>query len=170
MKEQPVRQPSPDIELEAVWRWCAFDALTVRELYNIYRARQQIFVLDQGSLYVDADAHDAQSHHLAAWSAQHELPLAYARVLAPGVKYGEPAIGRVLTLPAVRGQGWGRHLMHRALAEAAQLYGGQRIRLSAQIQLTSFYASLGFDSVGEPYLDAQIPHIEMVSRRPLQAS
>ncbi|MES2889746.1 MAG: GNAT family N-acetyltransferase, partial [Pseudomonadota bacterium] len=63
--------------------------------------------------------------------------------------------------------GWGRRLMQRALAEAAQLYGGQRVRLSAQTHLTAFYASLGFEVVGEPYLDAQIPHIEMVSRRPL---
>ncbi|MES2889745.1 MAG: GNAT family N-acetyltransferase, partial [Pseudomonadota bacterium] len=120
MQAPPVL-PQP-FETEAVWHWCAFDALTVRELYNIYRARQQVFVLDQGSLYADADACDAHSHHLAAWSALQELPLAYARVLAPGVKYTEPAIGRVLTLPAVRGQGWGRRLMQRALAEAAQLY------------------------------------------------
>lgn len=163
----PPPTDAPPSELTWAWRWRAFDALTVHELHHLYQARQQVFVVDQGSIYVDADAYDPQAHHLAAWSPQQLLPLACARVLPPGLKYAEPAIGRVLTLPAVRGQGLGRALMHQALWHAAQLYAGQRVRLSAQSHLQGFYESLGFDAVGAPYLEDTIPHIEMLLREPL---
>lgn len=149
------------------WRWCAFGELSVHELHNIHRARQAVFVLEQGSLYADADAHDEQAHHLAAWTPAHALPLAYARVLAPGVKYAEPAIGRVLTVAAARGQGLGRTLMERALVAAAGLYAGHKVRLSAQARLVGFYGSLGFVPVGQPYLEDDIPHVEMLLRMPL---
>lgn len=151
------------------WRWCAFSELTVRELHNILRARQTVFLLEQACLYADADACDEQAHHLAAWPPGHAMPLAYARVLPPGVKYAEPAIGRVLTAAAARRQGLGRTLMTHALSHAASLYAGQKVRLSAQAHLVGFYGSLGFVPVGEPYLEDNIPHIEMLLSMPLSA-
>jgi ElaA protein len=42
------------------------------------------------------------------------------------------------------------------------LYPGQVLRLSAQTQRLDFYRRLGFASVGEPYLEDQIPHIDML--------
>jgi ElaA protein len=38
------------------------------------------------------------------------------------------------------------------------------IRLSAQAYLQSFYESLGFKVIGTPYLEDDIPHIEMLKR------
>jgi ElaA protein len=149
------------------WRWRAFADLGVRELHNIHRARQSVFMLEQQCLYADADAFDEQAHHLAAWTPAHPLPLAYARVLAPGVKYAEPAIGRVLTSAIARRHGLGREVMTRALSNAARLYAGHKVRLSAQSRLIGFYGSLGFVPVGEPYLEDDIPHIEMLLRMPL---
>jgi ElaA protein len=82
--------------------------------------------------------------------------------VAPGARYAEPAIGRVLTSIGARGQGLGRELMLRALHHAAELYPGHLIRISAQAHLSAFYGSLGFSSVGEIYLEDEIPHIEMI--------
>lgn len=144
------------------WRCCAFDALSVHELDAIYRARQQVFSLEQQCIYLDADGADPQSWHLAAWSAAQREPLAYARLVAPGVKYAEPSIGRVITIAPARGTGLGRELVRRAVAECERLYPGQGIRISAQAHLARFYAEQGFISVGEEYMEDGIPHIEML--------
>jgi ElaA protein len=76
------------------WRACRFDELSLRELQGIYMGRQQVFVVEQACAYLDADGHDESAWHLAAWSAAQRVPLAYARLIAPGIKYAEPSIGR----------------------------------------------------------------------------
>lgn len=143
------------------WRWCRFDALSVRELDAIYRARQQVFIVEQACAYLDADGIDPDSHHLAAWSDASTEPLAYARLVAPGIKYAEPSMGRVITTSAGRGRGLGRELVRRLLAEAALVYPALGMRISAQAYLRDFYAGFGFVAVGDTYLEDDIPHIEM---------
>jgi ElaA protein len=144
------------------WRWCRFDELSVFELDAIYRARQQVFSIEQDCVYLDADGVDQASWHLAAWSPGHKGPLAYARVVHPGEKYAEPSIGRVITTAAARGTGLGRELMRRAVTCCAEAFPGQGIRISAQTRLEAFYAGLGFAVVGQPYLEDGIPHTEML--------
>jgi ElaA protein len=147
--------------LETHWRCCRFDALSVYELQYIYMVRQQVFCVEQRCAYLDVDGRDEAAWHLAAWSDEQRMPLAYARVIAPGVKYSEPAIGRVLTFGVGRGVGLGRMLVQRAIAKALAEYPGLGIRLSAQSHLEGFYRSEGFLPVGEGYLEDGIPHIEM---------
>jgi ElaA protein len=144
------------------WRWCHFDELSLHELQNIFAARQAVFVVEQQCIYQDADGVDALSHHLAAWSPAQPLPLACARVVAPGVKYAEPSIGRVATTAAARGTGLGRELVRRAVAHTEAVYPGLGIRISAQAHLQAFYAEAGFIAVGETYLEDGIPHLEML--------
>ena len=144
------------------WRWCRFDELDVFELDAIFRARQQVFVLEQNCVYLDADGHDAHSFHLAAWGDVRDVPLAYARVVSPGQKYAEPSIGRVITTGAARGSGLGRELVRRAVAHCSAAFPGQGIRISAQSQLERFYVDAGFAVVGERYLEDGIAHTEML--------
>lgn len=144
------------------WRWCHFAELGPQELQAINRARQQVFVIEQQCIYLDADGCDEQAHHLAAWSARQREPLAYARVVEPGVKYAEPSIGRVLTSAAARGTGLGRELVRRAIVHSRRTYPGSGIRISAQSRLEAFYAGFGFRVVGARYLEDGIPHTEML--------
>lgn len=144
------------------WRWCRFDELDVFELDAIYRARQQVFVIEQQCVYLDADGLDAQSFHLAAWSADRSVPLAYARVVHPGQKYAEPSIGRVITTGAARGTGLGRALVRRAIAHCGEAFPSHAIRISAQTRLERLYAEFGFAAVGAPYMEDGIPHTEML--------
>ena len=144
------------------WRSGPFDALSLRELQFIYMARQEVFGLEQNCVYQDIDGCDELAFHLAAWSPQQAMPLAYARIVAPGVKYTEPSIGRVVTTAAARGTGLGRELMRRAIALTAELYPGQGIRISAQSRLEAFYGGMGFAIVGERYLEDGIPHTQML--------
>lgn len=145
------------------WRWKRFDELDVRELQNIYRARQIVFAVEQQCAFLDADGCDEHAFHLAAWSTVSREPLAYARVLDPGVKYAEVSIGRVVTTGAGRGIGLGRELMRRALASTADRWPRAGVRISAQSRLEAFYAGFGFVVVGERYMEDGIPHTEMLS-------
>jgi ElaA protein len=144
------------------WRWCRFDELGVHELDAIYRARQKVFIEEQACVFVDADGFDARSFHLAAWSVDRDVPMAYARVVHPGEKYAEPSIGRVITTSAARGVGLGRELVGRSIAHCGQAFPGQGIRIGAQARLARFYAEFGFAAVGAPYVEDGIPHIEML--------
>ncbi len=144
------------------WRWKRFDALSVHELQNIYMARQIVFSVEQQCAFLDADGCDERAFHLAAWSAAATAPLAYARVLDPGVKYAEVSIGRVATTGAGRGIGLGRELMQRALVLTAERWPGAAVRISAQSRLEAFYAGFGFVVTGERYMEDGIAHTEML--------
>jgi ElaA protein len=148
--------------IEIDWRIRRLPELSPTELARIYRARQQVFAIEQDCAYLDADEYDEVAHHIAAWSPAHAEPLAYARLLDPGAKYAEPSMGRVITTAPARGVGLGRELVRRVIAHSARLHPGQGIRISAQARLERFYAELGFEPVGETYLEDGIPHLEML--------
>lgn len=146
------------------WRWSGFDELSVYELNAIFRARQQVFAIEQACAYLDADGYDIVSRHLAAWAVGAPLPMAYARVVEPGHKYAEPSIGRVITIGPARGIGLGRELVRRSMVQCRAAFPGMGIRINAQARLESFYAGFGFVTIGAPYIDDGIPHVEMLAR------
>jgi ElaA protein len=148
------------------WRSCRFDELTLPELQHIYMARQQVFCIEQSCIYLDADGYDEPAWHVAAWSPEHRMPLAYARLIDPGHKYAEPSMGRVITTTPARGTGLGRELVRRVLALAAREHPGSGLRISAQSRLERFYEEAGFVIVGEPYMEDGILHTEMVLGTP----
>lgn len=143
------------------WRCARLHELSPLELQRIHIARQQVFAVEQNCVFQDADEVDEHSAHLAAWREDGVL-LAYARIVDPGLKYTEPSIGRVLTTSTARGSGVGRALVRRAVEQAVAAFPGRGVRISAQLRLAPFYAEAGFVSVGEPYLEDGMPHIEML--------
>lgn len=148
---------------EIYWQLQHFNDLTALQLHSIYAARQAVFIVEQNCPYQDADALDPVCHHLAGWlrdGANSELA-AYLRIVPPGLKYDEPAIGRVITAQAVRGMGLGCELMRQGVEQVALLYPNQGIRISAQHYLEAFYHSFGFATVSDIYDEDGIPHIEM---------
>lgn len=161
---EPVPRPSTGGPVVPIWRCASFRDLTLDELDAIFRARQQVFVIEQACAYLDADGCDSASLHLTAWATGEALPRAYARIVGPGVKYPEPSIGRVLTHGPARGTGLGRALVRRAIEACRSAHPGMAIRISAQAQLTAFYADAGFGVAGVPYEEDGIPHIEMLWR------
>jgi ElaA protein len=146
------------------WQWSRFGELGVEALYEVLAARQEVFAVEQKCSFLDADGLDRHAWHLIAWDDRDAEPrlAAYLRVLDPGRKFAEPSIGRVLTLPPHRGTGLGRGLMKEGIARVRAAWPGWRIRVAAQQRLESFYASLAFRTIGEPYDEDGIPHIDMV--------
>jgi ElaA protein len=151
-------------KLEISWTVAPYENLSREQLYAILAARAAVFVVEQNCPYQDLDGLDRHGVHLVAVDGEEHV-LAYARILGPGHRFKEPSIGRVLTTAAGRGRLLGRETMRRALAETGRLFPGQAIRISAQQYLRKFYADLGFETVRGPYLEDDIPHLEML--RPL---
>jgi ElaA protein len=146
------------------WQWRSFAELSPHELYAVLAQRQQVFVLEQQCLYNDVDGLDLAAHHLLGWrtlDGRRQLA-AYLRCLAPGAKYAEMSLGRVLTSKAARGSGIGRELLEQGILHAERLHPGQSIRIGAQQYLEAFYASFGFVTVSAPYQEDGISHVDML--------
>jgi ElaA protein len=141
------------------FRWARLESLTAAELYEILKARESVFVVEQKCAYQEADGLDPHSWHLSVL-LDDELA-AYARVVEPGLKYREPSIGRVMTLGKFRHLKLGRTLVAQAIAFTEERFPGQGIRIGAQAHLQKFYGSLGFLPVGDVYDEDGIPHIDM---------
>ena len=145
------------------WKLKKFDELTIPELYAILQLRSEVFIVEQNCVYLDPDGKDQQAWHLIG--TDDNLLIAYTRILAPGIAYPDPSIGRVVTLPSKRRLGLGKELMERSIEHCEQLFGRNPITLSAQVYLKKFYESLGFTGIGDEYLDDGIPHMKM-TRKP----
>lgn len=146
------------------WQRASFDQLSNHDVYAMMAARLHVFVLEQQCLWNDFDGLDTDAHHLLGWGqvdGKREL-VAYLRVLAPGAKYLEASIGRVLTTSAGRGGGIGRALVEQGLAFCDSLHRAAPIKIGAQQYLERFYASFGFATISEPYLEDGIMHIDML--------
>ncbi|MDC8757727.1 GNAT family N-acetyltransferase [Janthinobacterium fluminis] len=146
------------------WQWLTFEELSKTELYRLLALRQEVFVLEQRCLYQDLDGRDLDAWHLLGWqTVDGKRSLAASlRCLAPGAKYPEMSLGRVLTAPAARGTGVGRQLLAQGIARAERQFPGHAIRIDAQRYLERFYQSFGFVSVGAPYDEDGIEHIDML--------
>jgi len=147
-------------EVDVLWSVSAFDQLDANSLYALLMARVAVFVVEQHCAYQELDGLDSAALHLTGRLANGDL-VALARILPPGTRFGEPSIGRVLTLPPMRGTGLGRILMQRAIEVCRQHWPELPIRLSAQQHLEGFYGSLGFVTTSEPYDEDGIQHIDM---------
>ena len=147
--------------MQIKWSFKAFSQLNLEELYAIMVLRQEVFIVEQDCPYMDADGKDQKSHHLLGYDNDGDL-VAYLRLVAPGVSYKEMSFGRIVTSDKVRGKGVGKLLMEEGIKQSELLYGKVTNRISAQSYLIPFYQSFGFKTVGEEYLEDNIPHTEML--------
>ncbi|MET0534107.1 MAG: GNAT family N-acetyltransferase [Steroidobacter sp.] len=142
------------------WQWRQYAELSPQQIYAIFAARQAVFIVEQNCPYLDMDGKDLEALHLIAWSGDDVA--AYLRVIAPGVSFTEPSLGRIITTKIGRGTGLGRELVARGLNKVYELYPTLPTRIGAQAHLHKFYGSLGFAQASEPYDEDGIPHIEML--------
>ncbi|MDR2207088.1 MAG: GNAT family N-acetyltransferase [Flavobacteriaceae bacterium] len=145
------------------WKVKNFDELHVDELYEIIKARIDVFVVEQNEPYHDLDDDDQTAIHLWAEDEKGNV-LAYCRIFDCGIKYDETCIGRVLTTQQARGKNIGRQLMKYALEIIENRFRTSAVRISAQDYLLKFYKEFGFEDTGKKYLEDHIPHTEMLRK------
>ena len=143
--------------------WHAWATLSPDVLHDFLRLRSDIFVVEQNCAYPDIDGVDPLCEHFCLRGSRSTL-LAYLRLVPPGVKAPQPAIGRLVVASAARGSGLGRAAMLEGIRRCSERYPGQAIFLSGQQHLEPFYASLGFVTFTEPYLEDGIQHVNMLRK------
>ena len=135
-----------------------FDELTTRELYEILRARAEIFVVEQNCVYQDLDGIDYESLHVFA--EEGGKVTAYLRAFYKDKDTVQ--MGRVLTLH--HGEGLGGKLLKEGIAQIRAKMHPAKICVDAQCYATGFYEREGFQICSEEFLEDGIPHVQMVLR------
>lgn len=128
-----------------------FEELTLYELLQIVKLRQEVFMIEQKIYEVDIDSYDTKAIHLFI-KRSGEI-VSYMRLIDHD---DQLYVGRVVTKKEFRGQGLSSEILE---------YLKQRhdvLALSAQVPVISFYKKRGFQVVGKKYKEAGIDHQKMV--------
>jgi len=138
------------VNIEAV----PFQSLDAATAYDVWRLRQQVFVVEQACAYPDLDGRDDEPDTRHVLLRDGTRLVGYARVLDDGETW---RIGRVALAEEARGRGLAGPLMETALKVCVD----RDVVLDAQTPLTGWYESMGFVVTGEEFLDDGIPHLPM---------
>lgn len=132
-----------------------FKELSSSELYEIVRARQEIFLMEQNIVCRDFDGVDYDALH--CFLLENGKVVAYLRAYDHD---GAVKIGRVLTL--THGIGHGRRLMELSMPIIREKFGCTRLTLHSQCHAERFYEKLGFVRCSDVFLEEGVEHVEMV--------
>lgn len=132
-----------------------FDELTTAELYELLKARAEIFVVEQNCIYQDLDDRDYDSLHV--FYEESGKVLAYLRAFQK--EAGVVQMGRVLTIE--HGTGLGGKLLRAGMDSIKEKFQPQKIYIEAQSYATGYYEREGFTICSEEFLEDGIPHVQM---------
>lgn len=141
----------------------SFDALNTRELYEIMKARSDVFVAEERILYPDADGVDYDSIHVFSMNDKGTVT-SYLRIYDKKDEAHVVQMGRVLT--RAHGQGLGGKLLRTALDVAFHDLGADEVYVESQKHAEGFYLKAGFDVTSDDFIEAGIPHVQMRKRNP----
>lgn len=159
----------------AVIRRAPLAEIDPRTLYLLVKLRQDVFAMEQGATDADLDGRDLEATTTLLWIEEpgptaeacglEREPVAHLRILPdPDGSAGVMRIGRVLVRADHRRGGVGRRLMGAALDHIEETAPGTEVHLDAQAYLEQWYASMGFTTVSEIFMEAGIEHVAMVRR------
>lgn len=134
-----------------------FKELSVNELYEILKAREIIFLLEQNIICQDIDDKDKESLHCFLNDGDNLVAYLRAYECEEGI-----AIGRVLTLEHKKGLG--RELILKSVDAIKNHFNYSKIYAHAQKQAEGFYKKLGFETISDEYLEEGVVHITMVKK------
>ncbi|MBQ9504449.1 MAG: GNAT family N-acetyltransferase [Lachnospiraceae bacterium] len=132
-----------------------FDELTVKEIYEILKARAAVFIVEQRIVYQDMDDKDYDSLHV--FYEEDGKVTAYLRAFM--VASDVVKMGRVLTLE--HGQGLGGRLLDFGLEEIRRRYSPKVITIDSQCHAIGFYERAGFEVCSGEFLEEGIMHVKM---------
>lgn len=123
------------------------DALTIRK---------EVFIEEQGvPKDLEIDQYEQTCQYIVAYNNHTPIATARYREVDGCVK-----VERVAVVRSARGQHVGHHLME-ALENDALSKGYRCFKLGAQVQAIPFYEKLGYQTYGDRFMDAGIPHYHM---------
>jgi predicted GNAT family N-acyltransferase len=123
---------------------------------DIRRIRDTVFVVEQSvPPELEWDAEDSSAVHFLAYEG--DFAIGTVRLLPDG------EIGRLSVLKDWRGLDVGDALLSAVIKEAEKR-GLNEQKLSAQVQAAAFYQRFGFIVVSDEFLEAGLPHVDMIRR------
>ena len=140
----------------------SFEELSTQELYDLLQLRSEVFVVEQDCVYQDIDGKDQKALHILG--IKNNKIVAYTRVFKPGDYFKTASIGRVVVKENERAFKYGYDIMKASIDAIKTNFKESIIKISAQTYLRKFYNNLGFNQVGEEYLEDGIPHIAMIKK------
>ena len=135
-----------------------FDELSAQELFEIYRSRVAVFVVEQNCPYQEVDEADRHAYHITL--RENDELVAYLRVVEQNVLREEVTIGRVLSLK--RRKGYASRLLAEGIRVAEDRLNADKIVIEAQVYAMPLYEKAGFVPVSEEFLEDGIPHVRML--------
>lgn len=128
-------------------------------LEAIKNIRVSVFQKEQGvDPALEFDGYDDHCIHFLAYLAQQ--PIGTTRIRYLDDKTAK--IERLAVLSQARGQGIGTRLMETAIALIKEQKTYQKIIIHAQVYIQSLYEKLGFEPIGDRFIEGNILHIKMV--------
>lgn len=134
-----------------------YTELTADELFEIYKLRVSVFIVEQKCPYQEVDDTDRTAYHI--WLKDADDMEAYARVFPLETGHSSAAIGRVLAVK--RRCGLGSKIVEAAINTAKDKFGAKEIVIEAQVYARSLYEKYGFCQTSKEFLEDGIPHIQM---------
>ena len=144
------------------WNIKPFDALSLTELHDMLRLREDVFVVEQKCIYNEIDGQDPIAIHILGHNDKAEL-VACSRILPAGSD-GFPHVGRIVVRTNERGLGFASEMMNIALRALRGNFGTDRSALAAQTYLESFYERFGYVRKSEDYMWDGIMHVNMIRK------
>lgn len=141
------------------WQINPINHFSAAQFLQLLTLRQDIFLIEQESLYRDLDDLDERAWHVTGENSGGIV--AYARIIPPQVISENVTLGRLVVPVKWRAQGIGRQLLEQLIVFAKANYPGCDIDLSAQTSRLTFYQKMGFVALSAPYDDGGIEHIDM---------
>lgn len=134
-----------------------FNELSSLELYEILRARSQVFIVEEKMNCQDMDYVDFNSRHYFIY--EDGKVISYMRAYCENENKDTVKIGRVLSVK--RQSGFGKKLFEGSLDDIKKYFGVNKIILHSQKQAIGFYEKLGFEIVSDEYLEEGVVHVTM---------
>ena len=133
-----------------------FNELTTTELYEILKARSEIFVVEQSCVYQDLDYKDYDCLHI--FYEDNAKVVGYLRAFNKDDDVVQ--IGRVLTIQ--HGIGIGGKLLKEGIEQIRLKLHPKQLYIEAQCYATGYYEREGFKICSDEFLEDGIPHVEMM--------
>ena len=105
-----------------------FSELSAEELFEIYKLRVSVFVVEQKCFYQEVDDADPLAYHI--WLKDEDGMEAYARVLPQGAVFPAASFGRVIAVK--RRCGLGSQIVEAAIRTAKTKFHAEQITIEAQ--------------------------------------
>ncbi|UOQ43406.1 GNAT family N-acetyltransferase [Halobacillus salinarum] len=124
---------------------------------DAFLVRRLVFIEEQKVPEdLEHDEYDKDAVHLVGY--ENGRPVAAARIRFAG-DYGK--LERICVLVEKRGLSYGKQMI-QFMEEVIHNQNYSLVKLNAQTHAESFYKSLDYKTVSEPFMDAGIPHVAML--------